>query len=208
MKSTEDEVLLEPFPVRGRRSYLPTIDIHVCPLLSRRVLDCHQRLRRSSTVIKPLSNISSSYTPYAEIVDKAYLQDESEYSLGDQELGLLDTITTSSRYDPISLASVAGDTIEFRKLKEELRNLNVITGMGAQQALSEILERRRKSVDARHRDDKELSSIKCFDSYVPTHRPSSISLRRIWNANGSMSCRGIVSAHSRNNEVPKVEGNC
>ena len=51
--------------------------------------------------------------------------------------------------DPISVATVAGDTIEFRKIKEDLRNLNVMTDMGIQQALVEILKKRRENFEAR-----------------------------------------------------------
>mmetsp|Transcript_26128 Transcript_26128/g.39544 ORF Transcript_26128/g.39544 Transcript_26128/m.39544 type:complete len:207 (-) Transcript_26128:43-663(-) len=54
-----------------------------------------------------------------------------------------------SSIDPISIASIAGDSKEFRQLQEELRKSKMITGNGAQQVMKTYVEKQGRQIEER-----------------------------------------------------------
>lgn len=71
--------------------------------------------------------------------------------------------STGSGFDPISVASVVGDKVEFRRLQEDLRQSRMLTGVGTKQVLNKYIESRRRSVEEKHQNDEELSKVKYFE---------------------------------------------
>jgi hypothetical protein len=71
--------------------------------------------------------------------------------------------STGSGFNPISVASVVGDKVEFRRLQEDLRQSRMLTGVGTKQVLNKYIESRRRSVEEKNQNDEELSKVKYFE---------------------------------------------
>jgi hypothetical protein len=136
----KNDLLLEPFPVH-KKYYYQLYDLKILYTMfsqsHREVLAAIPYSRRVETNL----NHHGSTTKNSSQVK---VKDEIQFKIYTSE-----SPSRNNKLDPVSVASVAGDTIEFRKIQEDLRNLNLVTSMGTQQALIEILNRKRENSEAR-----------------------------------------------------------
>lgn len=65
---------------------------------------------------------------------------------------------TSNRIDPICIARIAGDSMEFRQLQEELRKSKIITG--ANQLMKAYVEKQGRQIEEKRNSDPELRKVK------------------------------------------------
>jgi len=65
-----------------------------------------------------------------------------------------------STIDPICIASIAGDSMEFRQLQEKLRKSKMITGNGAKQLMKAYVEKQGRQIEEKRNSDSELRKVK------------------------------------------------
>eukprot|EP00547_Thalassionema_nitzschioides_P015322 CAMPEP_0194235018 /NCGR_PEP_ID=MMETSP0158-20130606/2620_1 /TAXON_ID=33649 /ORGANISM="Thalassionema nitzschioides, Strain L26-B" /LENGTH=185 /DNA_ID=CAMNT_0038968365 /DNA_START=63 /DNA_END=620 /DNA_ORIENTATION=+ len=65
-----------------------------------------------------------------------------------------------STIDPICIASIAGDSMEFRQLQEKLRKSKMITGNGAKQLMKAYVEKQGRQIEEKRNSDPELRKVK------------------------------------------------
>lgn len=88
--------------------------------------------------------------------------------------------SASSKIDPISVASIAGDSKEFRQLQKELRKSKMITGNGAQQVIKTFVEKQGRQIEER-RNKVELLRHK-----ATRHLVKKSSIRNLMMKDGSL----------------------
>jgi hypothetical protein len=98
----------------------------------------------------------------------------------------------NSGFDPISVASVVGDRVEFRRLQEDLRNSRMITGIGTQQVLNKYIESRRLVVEEKRQNDEELRKVKFLER--PNKRMSSL---RSFPVGNDAQEKGVIATFNR-----------
>ena len=81
-----------------------------------------------------------------------------------------DIDVSSSTFDLISVASIVGDGDEFKRLQENLRKSRMLTGLGTQQILKQYIESGGREVEAKRKNDPELSKVKYFAPAQPQRR--------------------------------------
>ena len=142
--------LLVPFPATCRRQdYRHEMD---WPSLVPSKPVQNQNGKRISTFRYRRSRLSMpSQSPTPDVND----DDSDNYSHRiDESFG--------SRFNAISVANVVGDENEFRRLQEDLRNSQMITG--TKQVLNQYLESRGRNVEEKRQNHPELNKIKQFET--------------------------------------------
>mmetsp|Transcript_27466 Transcript_27466/g.41587 ORF Transcript_27466/g.41587 Transcript_27466/m.41587 type:complete len:150 (-) Transcript_27466:33-482(-) len=106
------------------------------------------RRRRSSTASARHERRRSS-TISARYADSSTFSDD-------------DVSTDSLCIDPISAASIAGNSEEFRLFQEELRKSKVVTAGGAKHLLKLHIEKQGLSIEKRRNLDPKLNKVKSW----------------------------------------------
>mmetsp|Transcript_15151 Transcript_15151/g.34953 ORF Transcript_15151/g.34953 Transcript_15151/m.34953 type:complete len:207 (-) Transcript_15151:75-695(-) len=152
-----DDELLEPFSTRRL-----SLDGNLLRKIVTKVKNVRPQPSRSPSfprgkVFPRLS--SSNWTEATED-----LESDCESTVELEECTVTPVLVTANLEDhkvnPIAVANVAGDNEEFRRFKEDLRKSKMLTGVGTQQIIKEYIESRSKQVEAKRKQDQELSRIK------------------------------------------------